>query len=66
MLRYTVPSMSCGHCAAAIERAVKGIDPQASVSVDVRAKEVSIRSNVEPARLADAIRGAGYEPQPAA
>lgn len=66
MQRYTVPSILCGHCAAAIERAVKGVDPQASVSVDVRAKEVTIKSDVEQTRLADAIRAAGYEPRLAA
>lgn len=63
MHRYTVPSLTCRHCAATIERAVKGVDPQAIVSIDVQAKEVMIRSCMEETRLADAIRTAGYEPQ---
>jgi len=61
MHRYNVPTMTCGHCAATIEKAVKGVDPQATFSVDLVAKEVTVRSNVEEARVAEAIRAAGYE-----
>ncbi|HKU95478.1 MAG TPA: heavy-metal-associated domain-containing protein [Vineibacter sp.] len=61
MHRYTVPTMTCGHCAATIEKAVKGVDPQATLSVNLPAKEVTIHSGVEETRIAEAIRAAGYE-----
>lgn len=64
MLRYRVPDMTCGHCAQAIEKAVKIVDPQAKVAVDLTTKEVTVRSEAEEARVAETIRGAGYEPRP--
>ncbi|TXL80398.1 heavy-metal-associated domain-containing protein [Vineibacter terrae] len=63
MHRYAVPSMTCGHCAGTIERAVKGVDPQATVKINLAAKEVTIQSTADDARLAAAIRDAGYESQ---
>ena len=42
MLRYSVPDMTCGHCAQAIEKAVKSVDPQAEVAVDLTSKEVTV------------------------
>jgi copper chaperone len=63
MFRYNVPDMTCGHCAQAIEKAVKSVDPQAEVAVDLTTKEITIRSEADEARLAETIRGAGYEPR---
>lgn len=63
MLRFKIAKMSCGHCAASIERAVKGVDPQAAVSVDLDRKEVTIRSTAEEQLIAGALRSAGYECQ---
>lgn len=61
MHRYNVPDMTCGHCAQTIEKAVKSVDPQAQVAVDLPAHEVTIRSDAEETRIAAAIRSAGYE-----
>lgn len=61
MLRYQVEGMSCGHCIQAITRAVKAEDPQADVAVDLAARSVSVRSDQAGERIAQAIRGAGYE-----
>lgn len=44
MLRYQVEGMSCGHCVQAVTGAVKTLDPQADVTVDLAAKAVSVRS----------------------
>lgn len=63
MFRFKIAKMSCGHCAASIERAVKGVDPQAAVSVDIGRKEVAIRSTAEERLIAGALRAAGYEGQ---
>lgn len=38
MQGYRVEDMSCGHCVGAIERAIRGIDPTASVKVDLGAR----------------------------
>jgi copper chaperone len=64
MFRYSVPDMTCGHCAQAIETAVKSLDPRAEVAVDLTSKEVTVRSEADEARVAGTIRDAGYEPKP--
>ena len=61
MFRFKIAKMSCGHCAASIERAVKGVDPRATVSVDLGRKEVTIRSTAEERQISGALRSAGYE-----
>jgi copper chaperone len=63
MFRYSVPDMTCGHCAQAIEKAVKRVDPQAEFAVDLTTKEVTVRSEADEARVAGSIRDAGYEPR---
>lgn len=35
MTKLNVPGMSCGHCKAAVEKAVAGVDPGAHVDVDL-------------------------------
>jgi copper chaperone len=64
MFRYSVPDMTCGHCAQTIEKAVKSVDPQAEIAVDLATKEVTVRSEADEARVARSIRDAGYEPRP--
>jgi copper chaperone len=64
MHRYSVPKMTCGHCAGTIDQAVKAVDPQADVTIDLKAKEVSVRTEAEEARIAGAIRSAGFEANP--
>ena len=61
MHQVKVTGMSCGHCVAAIEKAVKGLDPQADVAADIEKGEVTVKSDVAFASISDAIREAGYE-----
>lgn len=56
--------MQCGHCAQSIHEAVKSVDPQAEVTIDLARKEVTIRTEADEARIAGTIREAGYEPRP--
>lgn len=60
MEHYHVPEMSCGHCARTIEQAVKTLDPQAQVSVDLASKRVSVTTTADAALVAQAMRQAGY------
>ena len=71
MLTLKVPDMSCGHCAATIEKAVKSVDPAAKVKADIEKKTVSIdsagRNNRSRPRLRrPAIRMSRWRPEPAA
>ena len=61
MTSYYIPSMSCGHCTAAIENAIKAIDPTASVLCEVASHTVSVESFLTDRAVSGAIRDAGYE-----
>ena len=64
MQRYSVPKMSCGHCANVIARAVMSVDPKAEVTIDLSAREIAVRTGTEQSHIAEAIRAAGYENRP--
>ena len=59
-MEFTVTSMSCGHCAGVITEAVKSLDPQAKVSVDLASKKVVIDSSQNREVVAAALNQAGY------
>jgi copper chaperone len=61
MTKLNVPEMSCGHCIAAIEKAVAGVDADARVTVDLENRTVSIESAIADAALIDALKAGGYE-----
>ncbi|MCB2092892.1 MAG: heavy-metal-associated domain-containing protein [Rhodobacteraceae bacterium] len=60
MTRLSVPDMSCGHCTAAIEKAIKAIDPTARVSCDLGTHIVEVESFLSERAVSEAIRDAGY------
>jgi len=62
MLTFNVQDMTCNHCASAITRAVKEVDANAKVDVQVAEKRVNIDSGVAAAEFAEAIKEAGYTP----
>ncbi len=57
---FKVENMSCGHCVAAVTRAVQAADPSAQVRADLAAGRVAVTSALPPEHLAEAIRSAGY------
>lgn len=60
MLRFNVDGMSCNHCVQAVTKAVKGVDPDAGVRVDLAAKLVEADTQADPKRVLQAIADAGY------
>ncbi|MEA3118726.1 MAG: copper chaperone [Paraburkholderia sp.] len=61
-MELEVKDMTCGHCASAITKAVKDVDAQAKVDIDVAAKTVRIESAYGTADFLSAIQEAGYTP----
>ena len=60
MTTYSIPDMSCGHCRATIEAAVRAQDPQAALTFDMPARTVTVQSDVPQADLTAALAAAGY------
>ena len=61
MVELTVNGMRCGPCARAVTEAVRGIDPDAGVEIDLDSKRVSINSDADISRISCAIEDAGYQ-----
>jgi copper chaperone len=62
MIEFKLPDMSCGHCAATVQRTVQRLDAQAAVQVDLATRSVQIDADVDVARLRAALTEEGYPP----
>lgn len=60
MIEFDVQDMSCGHCVSAVTKALKTVDPQAKVEVDLPAHKVRVESSEDRQTLAEALEEAGY------
>ena len=60
MVTLNVPDMTCGHCAKAVAEAVKSVDSNAAVNVDLETKTVQIDSQSADAAVIQALDAAGY------
>lgn len=60
MLVLKVKDMSCGHCAATIEKTVKGVDADARVEINLAAKTVHVDGAADTAAIVAALDEAGY------
>ncbi|WP_107981306.1 heavy-metal-associated domain-containing protein [Pseudoduganella sp. UC29_71] len=60
MYQLQVEDMSCGHCVASVTKAVKALDAQASVEVDLASKQVKVQSGVPLEAVTAAIADAGF------
>jgi copper chaperone len=66
MYLFTVPDMTCGHCASTITRALRSEDPQAQVEIDLKQHQVRVKSVLGRDEIAERIAEAGYSPTPVA
>jgi copper chaperone len=62
MFEFDVQAMSCGHCVQAVTQAIKAVDPEAHVEVNLDTKKVKVESSQDRARLTEALTEAGYSP----
>ena len=60
MLELKVDNITCGHCVAAVTKALKAVDPEARVNVDLPTKRVQVDSAKPVAALTRALDEAGY------
>lgn len=63
MITFEVRDMTCGHCASTITKAVRSIDRQAKVEIDLAAYRVRIEpTEADAQEVKAAIADAGYTP----
>jgi len=60
MTKLIVPDMSCGHCTAAIEKAITGLDANAAVNTDLENKTVEITSSLSDDVILKTLADEGY------
>lgn len=62
--QFQVPDLSCGHCVAAVTRALQALNPLVQVQADPASKAVQVQAPVALSReqLAAALSEAGYPP----
>jgi Cu+-exporting ATPase len=60
MYELTVEDMTCKHCVGRVTKAVQGVDPQATVDIDLATKKVKVDSKGDLDKIAAAIDEAGY------
>jgi len=61
MAEFNVPNMSCGHCKAAIEKALKDADPQADIEVDLDRRSVRVDGRFSAEDVSNIMKAAGYD-----
>jgi copper chaperone len=58
---YKVSGMTCGGCARSVERAIKSVAPDATVTVDLASGRVSVDGEADEQAIAQAIDEAGFD-----
>lgn len=59
-LQLNVPNMACSACGDTITKAVKTVDPNATVQADPKTKIVLVDTNADETVIKEAITTAGY------
>jgi copper chaperone len=61
MLTLKVPKMTCGHCASTVTTAIKTVDADANVEIDLTQQQVTIKkSSADAITLTAVLEEAGY------
>lgn len=56
----TVPNMACSACGETITKAIKAVDPAATIQADPKTKLVNIETQASETAIKQAITDAGY------
>ncbi len=60
-LQLTVPKMACSACVSAIAKAIKTVDPTATVQAEPKTKLVSVETQAPATKIKEVIAAAGYQ-----
>jgi copper chaperone len=59
-IQFKVSNMACSACSDTITKAIKAVDPSATVQADPKTKLVEIETQASQSAIAQAITEAGY------
>ncbi|WP_267383743.1 heavy-metal-associated domain-containing protein [Cyanobacterium sp. uoEpiScrs1] len=59
-ITFRVPSIACEACANTITKAVRNENPEATISIDVSTKIVTVETNVSEETVRKIIEGVGH------
>jgi len=62
MIEFTLPTMTCGHCAKTVTSTVQRVDPAATLTIDLPTHKVQIDSQQPAQEFATALADEGYTP----
>ena len=65
MTTFHIPDMSCGHCKSTVEKTIHALDPAAQIEFDMAARQITVESGTDAARVTAALAEAGYPASPA-
>lgn len=61
MLTLAIPGMKCGGCAKGVTAAIRSVDPDAELNIDLEQKTVAVETGAAAGRLIDALAAADFE-----
>ncbi|UYZ83766.1 heavy-metal-associated domain-containing protein [Entomomonas sp. E2T0] len=61
MQRFDVKGMTCGHCVRAVTEAIKQLDDDAEVDIDLAAGKMTVVSELPATEIIKAVYNEGYE-----
>ena len=61
-IEFTLPTMTCGHCAKTVTATVQKVDAQATLQIDLPTHRVQIESTQPTQAFAAALTAEGYRP----
>lgn len=64
MIELNVKNMTCGHCVQTVTGALKSLDKNADVHIDLQTGRVSVESKAPIAELVNVVTQAGYPAAP--
>jgi len=64
-MKFHVPDMSCGHCKASVEQAMRALDAGAGVQVDLSSRTVEVTTARAAAEVLAALDEIGFPAEPA-
>jgi copper chaperone len=66
MTELTITGMTCGHCSAAVKKALEKVAGVSSADVDLAAGRAKVSGSAPVAALVAAVQDEGYQAAPAA